>query len=86
MLDTPIPIDPPISNPQPNLVYNNMTVRVMNVVLGTSASFLVFLFNDTNLVSTKNYTMEGADYAQWGSDDQYIYDWILTQLMSGRVD
>ena len=82
MMDTPIPIDPPISTPQPNLVFNNMTVRVMNVTLGTSASFLVLLFNGDALVTTKNYTMEGEDYANWGNDDQYIYSWILTKLQS----
>lgn len=76
----PVTIDPPIISPQPDLIFNNMTIQVMSINLGISASFLVYLFNDQNLIATRNFTMTGDDYANWGSDDQYVYTWITDQL------
>ena len=82
MPNTPVPIDPPISIPQPDLSFNNMTVSVININLGISATFNVLLFNYTEMVSTRTYTMSGEDYTNWGNDDQYVYDWITSQLRS----
>jgi len=76
----PVPIDPPIVLPQPDLNFNNMTVQVMSVNLGISASFIVFLYNGQQMVTTRNYTMSGEDYANWGNDDQYVYTWVSTQI------
>ena len=78
--NTAIPINPPIFVPQPDLVFSNMAVKLINMDLGISASFSVYLFNDTEMVSTKTYTMSGEDYAKWGSDDQYVYTWVADKL------
>jgi hypothetical protein len=78
--NTPVPIDPPVILPQPDLNFNNMTIQVMSVNLGVSASFIVFLYNDNKMISTRNYTMAGEDYTNWGNDDQYVYEWITVQL------
>ena len=75
-----IEIDPPVSVPQPSLIFNNMKVNVMDIELGISARFNVLLFNDNNFVTIKNYTMTGNDYLQWGNDDEYVYQWVITQL------
>jgi hypothetical protein len=32
------------------------------------------------LLETKTITIEGAEYDAWGSDDNYIYDLILSKL------
>lgn len=82
----PIPIDPPILVPQPNLVFNNMAVKIVTMDLGISASFCVYLFNDTALLSSKNYIMSGEDYTKWGSDDQYVYEWIIAQLRAEQLN
>lgn len=73
-------IIPPIIVPQPDLLFNNMNVQVININLGISATFNVFLFNDTTMMTTRTYTMSGEDYANWGSDDSYVYTWIIAQL------
>jgi hypothetical protein len=78
--NTPVPINPPIFVPQPDLVFNNMAVKIINMDLGISASFCVYLFNDNTILSTKNYTMVGEDYTKWGNNDQYVYEWIIAQL------
>jgi len=31
-------------------------------------------------MTTRTYTMSGEDYANWGSDDSYVYTWIIAQL------
>jgi len=81
----PVSIDPPIIYPQPDLYFNNMTIQVMNISLGVSASFIVYLFNNQTMVSTRNYTMEGEDYNNWGNDDQYVYNWILDKLRAETI-
>ena len=78
--NNPFAIEPPIVTPQPDLVFTKMTIQVMNIVLGKSASFIAYLYNDETMVSTKSYTMEGEDYANWGNDDQYVYNWVSNQL------
>jgi hypothetical protein len=78
--NTPVPIDPPVIIPQPDLNFDSMTVQVMSVNLGISASFIVFLYNNSVLIATRNYTMSGEDYANWGNDDQSVYTWVAAQL------
>ena len=47
----------------------------ITITVGTSAHFKCILFTSDN-VFDKNYTLEGDDYARWGSDDDYIKNWI----------
>jgi hypothetical protein len=78
--NAPVPIDPPVIIHQPDLNFDSMTVQVMSINLGISASFIVFLYNNSVMISTRNYTMSGEDYANWGNDDQYVYTWVSAQL------
>jgi hypothetical protein len=82
MSNTPVPIDPPISKPQPNLIYTGMDVQIMSVTLGVSARLNVVLFNADAIVGVKTYELRGDDYSNWGSDDTYIYNWVLSQLQN----
>jgi hypothetical protein len=79
---TPVPIDPPIVKPQPDLTYNNMRVEVIGIDLGISARLNVLLFNDENLLTAKYMVMSGEDYTNWGSDDSYVYTWVIQQLQN----
>jgi hypothetical protein len=80
MSNTPVPIVPPVVIPQPDLNFTSMTVQVMSINLGVSATFNVFLYNGDYMIATRNYTMTGEDYTNWGNDDQYVYTWIIVQL------
>ena len=47
----------------------------ITITVGTSAHFKCVLFTSEN-VFDKSYVLEGDDYARWGSDDDYIKNWI----------
>jgi hypothetical protein len=50
-------------------------IHPITVTVGTSAHFKCILFTSES-VYDKTYTLEGDDYARWGSDDDYIKNWI----------
>ena len=47
----------------------------ITITVGTSAHFKCIHFTSEN-VFDKSYVLEGDDYARWGSDDDYIKNWI----------
>ena len=47
----------------------------ITITVGTSAQVRCILFTSEN-VFDKTYTLEGDDYTRWGSDDDYIKNWI----------
>lgn len=59
---------------------NNVKIQVMNIKLYTSVSVIASMFSDKNLVDTKIFNLEGTDYTNWGNDDDYIINYVLTQL------
>jgi hypothetical protein len=68
-----------------NTDYDHIEIECQRVVLNTSATFVVrkYLKNDPNpptFVGNAIYTMTGSDYTSWGTDDNYVKTWILTQM------
>ena len=59
---------------------NNVKIQVMNIKLYTSVSVIASMFSDKSLVDTKIFNLEGTDYNNWGNDDDYIINYVLTQL------
>jgi hypothetical protein len=59
---------------------NNVKIQVMNIKLYTSVSVIASMFSDKSLVDTKIFNLEGTDYTNWGNDDDYIINYVLTQL------
>jgi hypothetical protein len=37
-------------------------------------------YNDSRFTEVRNVTIEGAEYDAWGTDDNYIYDLVLSKL------
>ncbi len=77
------------NNPLPNPVYattskmiDSFYVSVINVVLNTSATLEIKLFNGNNLVDIKFTTISGQDYLDWGSNDQYIVNYAQNWIMN----
>jgi hypothetical protein len=59
---------------------NNIIIRIMNVDLFNSITVCASLFENTTLVDNKVFKIEGEEYSNWGNDDNYIVDLILTKL------
>jgi hypothetical protein len=59
---------------------NNVIIRIMNVDLFNSITVCASLFENKSLVDNKVFKIEGEEYANWGNDDTYIVDLILTKL------
>jgi hypothetical protein len=57
-----------------------ISINVSNIVLYTSADIFVTFYDDKErFVKHKTLRLEGEDYALWGSNDNYIIEWILKQ-------
>ena len=56
-------------------------VFISDLVLNTSANFRVWLYDiQDKLIEVKVIVMEGQDYHNWGNDDQYVLQFVATQL------
>ncbi len=59
---------------------NKVLIRIMNVDLFNSITVCASLFENTTLVDNKVFKIEGTEYSNWGTDDTYIVDLILSKL------
>jgi hypothetical protein len=58
-------------------------INSVSVKLNQSAEVLVYLKNSDNvIVASEMVVIEGVDYQAWGSDDQYIVNYINNYLRS----
>jgi len=55
-------------------------INQIHIKLNTSADIFVYLKTGDNIVASDMIKIEGADYANWGSDDQYIVNFINNYL------
>jgi hypothetical protein len=59
---------------------NNINIRIISIELFTKLNVCVSLFENSQLVDNVNYQITGEEYSNWGNDDQYIVDLVLTKL------
>lgn len=63
------------------ITYSAIEIFVIGIVLGVNARLGVRIFGkDGKPVDSKQLTMEGEDYKNWGSDDDYVIDFVCKQL------
>ena len=48
--------------------------------MGVSATFTVFLTHNGQQMYSKQITMSGDDYKNWGNDDNYVQQFVAKQL------
>ena len=60
-------------------IINNITIKVTNVILFTSAVIYVNLYQNKIIVDNKVLQLVGQDYINW-VDDSYIVNYVLTAL------
>jgi hypothetical protein len=62
-------------------VINKMIIKRVEVILNQYAEITIDLFDESDkYVSSKFLIMSDEDYANWGSDDTYLIDWVKTHL------
>lgn len=62
-------------------VMTKMSIRRITINLNTSANIMVDLFDDNNrFIQMKILTLAGEDYSNWGTDDNYIIEWVKQNL------
>lgn len=60
---------------------SKIEISVVNITLFESVTISVFLKDvDNNLIDTTYFTLKNEEYDNWGSDDDYILDLILSKL------
>jgi hypothetical protein len=75
-----IPIQPVIK-PQDPIIYNSVSINITGIVLNECAYIQVLLYSDDkSKVDNKALTLTQPDYSNWGSNDQFIIDWVFQQL------
>jgi len=54
-------------------------VNIFNVQMFISANLGITFFDiNNNLVKAENITISGADYTNWGNNDDYIINYVAT--------
>ena len=60
---------------------HSFSVRINNVILYKSATLSVHLYDETkNLIDIKLVELTGDDYLNWGSNDDYITNFVSQKL------
>jgi len=62
------------------LKVKKISIAVSSLILGVKCDILVNLYNDeTTFLRQDVLTLQGEDYQNWGSDDEYITEYVLSQ-------
>ena len=61
-------------------VVNNIKIKIMNVDLFKSITICVSLLTNNKNVDNKILKITGEEYNNWGNDDNYIINLVLTKL------
>ena len=59
----------------------SMKIEITQLILFSSCQFRILFFNeDGEIVKSQILTMSGSDYTFWEGNDQYVIQWVKTQL------
>ena len=62
-------------------VAKKISIAIDELILNSHARITVsFIDENDRVVDNKFLKMEGSDYDAWGTDDEYVKTWVLTQL------
>lgn len=62
-------------------VVTKIEMKVMNMFLNSHVTIMVHYFNSNgHLLENKIVKIEGEEYKNWGNDDNYITNLVLTKL------
>jgi hypothetical protein len=62
-------------------VMSKFTIQRVDIHLKQSANITIDLIdNNGNYAGTEYLVMSGDDYSNWGSDDDYLINWVKNNL------
>lgn len=63
-------------------IATQISVQPLTINLGLNAFFNLFCLDDNNNVlrSLTNVEMTPDEYALWGTDDNYVYEWAKLKM------
>jgi len=63
------------------LTTTSMKIEITQLILFTSCQFrLTFFDENNNPVKCQLLNMSGVDYQSWEANDQYVIQWVKSQL------
>ena len=60
--------------------YTKFFIKNITVNINSSATIIVLLYPIEGDIVSKIIEIDGDDYANWGSDDNYLIEFIKTKL------
>lgn len=58
-----------------------ITITTHNIIINESVNLLVGYYDEKdNYVETIHLVLDGEDYKKWGTDDNYLLNWVCNKL------
>jgi hypothetical protein len=61
-------------------IINNIQINILKIELFIGMTLSVNLLSNNKLIDSKLMTISGDEYSNWGNDDNYIINLVLTKL------
>jgi len=62
--------------------FTEFSIKDIRIELNNTARFIVILYGADNLVDVTEIAMTTEEYNLWGSDDNYVINFLKTKLQS----
>ncbi len=61
-------------------IINNVLIKIINMKLSSFANISAIVRHNDDFIENYTFHIEGDEYNQWGSNDEFIIDYILTKI------
>lgn len=59
---------------------NNVIIRIINMKLQEFANISAVVRHNDDFIQNYTFHLDGEDYNQWGSNDDFIIDYVLLKI------
>ena len=59
---------------------NNVVIKIINIKLSNFANISAIVRQDDQFIRNYTFHLEGDEYHQWGSNDDYIVNYVLMKI------
>lgn len=61
-------------------IINNVLIKIINMKLSEFANISAIVRHNDDFIENYTFHIEGDEYKQWGSSDDFIIDYVLTKI------